>query len=111
MKGFRWLVAGMMSAGLFTAVACSELGHKDKDEGDEVKVSIDQVPAAVRATLMKESGGAKIDSVDKEMKKGQTIYETDVKLNGKNWEIQVAEDGKLISKKLDEEEDEKGEKK
>ena len=34
-----------------------------------------------------------------------TTYETDVKSEGKNWEIRVAPDGKLISKKIDEEDE------
>ena len=75
--------------------------EKDEKEGDEVKVKIDQVPAVVRKTLDEESHNAKIDSVDKETDDGKTIYEADVKLNDKNYEIKVAEDGTLISKKLD----------
>jgi hypothetical protein len=47
--------------------------------------------------------------VDKETDDGKTVYEADVTLNGHNYEIRVAPDGTLISKKLDEE-GEKGEK-
>jgi len=43
--------------------------------------------------------------------KGDTVYETDVMQGGKNWEIRVAPDGKLISKKVDNEESEKSSKK
>src|SRR5258706_8022313 len=105
----RWTVAVLLGL----AVGCS---HHDKgeakegDEGNEVKMTLDQVPAPVRATLMREAGGATIKSVDKEESKGQVIYETDVMVNGKNWELRVDPDGKLISKKLDNEEAEKGEK-
>ena len=53
--------------------------------------------------------GAKITTVDHEMKHGTMVYEADAMMDGKNWEILVAEDGKLISKKLDEEKDEDGE--
>jgi uncharacterized membrane protein YkoI len=106
----RWTVAVLLGL----AVGCS---HHDKgegkegDEGNEVKMTLDQVPAPVRATLMREAGGATIKTVDKEESKGKVIYETDVMVNGKNWELKVDADGKLISKKLDEEEGEKGEKK
>ncbi len=100
--------------------ACSQLSRngdekEGKEEENSVEITLDQVPAAARATLEKEAAGAKIDKVDKEMEKGKTIYEVDVPISGKNHEIKVAEDGKLISKKLDEEgeekeDDEKGEK-
>ena len=48
-------------------------------------------------------GEQSYDVVDKETKNGKTIYEVDAKIDGKNYEIRVAEDGVLISKALDEE--------
>jgi hypothetical protein len=81
---------------------------QQNDEGAEVKVTIDQVPAAVKDTFQKEAGKGTITGIDKETKHGKTLYEADVMIEGKNWEIVVGEDGKLISKKLDEEKDEQG---
>jgi hypothetical protein len=108
-----WIVA-LFIAALSILPSCTAMAAKDKEkegeEKDEVKVKIDQVPAAVKKTLDKESDNAKIDEVDKETDDGKTIYEADVKMNGHNYEIKVAEDGTLISKKLDEGEGEKGEK-
>ena len=91
--------------------ACTVLAKEDeKEEKDEVKVKIDQCPAAVQKTIAEESHGAKVDTVDKETDDGKTIYEADAMINGKNYEIKVMEDGTLLSKKLDMEEGEKGEK-
>ncbi len=92
---------------------------KEKEEANEQKVKFAQVPAAAQKTLTEEAKGAKIDEVDKETDDGKTVYEVDVLINNKNYEIKVAEDGTLISKKLDveegkgekEEKDEKAEKK
>jgi hypothetical protein len=81
---------------------------KDKEEGNEQKMAFNQAPQSVQQTLTKEADGNKIDQVDKETDDGKTIYEADVTINGKNYEIKVAEDGTLISKKLDME-DEKDE--
>jgi uncharacterized membrane protein YkoI len=81
--------------------------EKEGAEGKEMKVTLDQVPAAAKATLVKEANGNPIPSVDREEMKGKTVYEADVKMNGTNWEIVVAEDGKLISKKVDSEASEK----
>lgn len=83
--------------------------HAEEEQG-EVKTPFDQVPANVRDTLTQQANGAKIDSVDKETDNGKLVYEADVILNGKNWEIKVGEDGKVVSKKLDTEEDENPEK-
>jgi hypothetical protein len=112
----RWGITAIVAAAFAFAVGCNHM-HKSKekdeeDEGDEVKMTMDQVPPAVRATLMQQAGGAMIKSVDQEHpKSGKIVYETDVMQNGKNWEIRVAEDGTLISKKIDNEEAEKSNKK
>ena len=99
---------------LTTAMSCAAQGkekeEKEEKEGDETKVQFSQVPQAVQTTLKEESHGATIATVDKETDEGKTIYEADVDIKGKNYEIKVAEDGTLISKKLDDESKEKGEK-
>jgi hypothetical protein len=70
----------------------------------------------VQRALQEQARGAKIDTVDKETTRdGKTVYEADARIDGKNWEIVVDESGKVVSKKLDEEDDkdekhEKGEK-
>jgi len=97
---------------LMLACGCqSASNHPAKEaeeaEGPEVKMKLDQVPPAVRDTLTREAAGATIGDVDKEQKHDKTVYETDVMLGGKNYELKVAEDGSLISKKLDNEEGEK----
>ena len=90
------------------AMMAKETEKDEKDEKNEVKVKIDQVPQAVRATLTDEAKGAKLpDEVDKETDEGKTIYEADVMIKDKNYEIKVAEDGTLISKKLDQEDEKK----
>jgi uncharacterized membrane protein YkoI len=77
----------------------------EDDEDDEVEVKLSDCPAAVQKTLKREANGADIEVVDKETKDGRTIYEVDVTIDGKNYEIRVAEDGILISKALDEEDE------
>ena len=56
---------------------------------------------------MKEgSHGAKIETVEKEKEKGKWVFEAeDVMIKGKPYEIEVAEDGTLICKKLQSEDD------
>jgi hypothetical protein len=114
----KHFLTSLSVAFLVIAPACTamgeagEKGEKEENEAAEVKVTLDQVPAAAQATLKEEAKGAAITEVDKESEDGQTIYEVDVPIKGKNYEIKVAEDGTLISKKLDEDKegDEKGDK-
>ena len=77
----------------------------DGKESEEVEMKLADCPAAVQKTFKREANEADIDVVDKETKDGKVIYEVDVKIDGKNYEIRVAEDGILISKALDEEDE------
>ena len=82
--------------------------EKVLDETEEIQVleiDLSDCPAAVQKTLKREANGGEIKAVDKETKDGKAIYEIDVKIDGKNYEIRIGEDGILISKALDEEEE------
>ena len=104
----RWLLILISSLAVAGCANMHSSSSKDQDEEkDEVQVKFDDCPALVKATLEKETSNATIETVDKEMKDGKAIYEADATLNGQNWEIKVAEDGTLLSKKVDNEEDEK----
>src|SRR5262249_22790179 len=80
-----------------------------KKEGAEAKVKLADCPKAVQDTMTKEAQGAQIGVIDQEQENGNVTYETDVVINGRNYEIKVAADGTLIGKKLDEDKDEKKE--
>ena len=90
-------------------VGCTHMGERHggaDNEQNEVKLPFAQLPPAVQDTLKREAMGAAVKEADKEMEAGKTIYEADVMIDGQNYEIKVAEDGKLISKAVDNEADE-----
>ena len=87
--------------GILLEKSLEEEDDHDGQEGEEVEVKLADCPEAVQATLKREANGEDIEVVDKETKDGKAIYEVDVKIDGKNYEIRVAEDGILISKSLD----------
>jgi hypothetical protein len=72
--------------------------------GDEttIEVKLSDCPAAVQKTLKRESRGSDIETVDKVATDEKTIYVTYGEIEGKPYEIIVAEDGVLISKVLQE---------
>jgi ABC-type thiamine transport system substrate-binding protein len=114
-SSWRLLAIAIVGIG-FGPAACMQGRHSgaksemEEQEGPEVKVAFDKTPPAVQETLTKESGGAAIKEVDQESHNGRTVYEADAMIGGTNYEIVVAADGKLVSKKIDDESAEKGEK-
>jgi hypothetical protein len=74
--------------------ASSGKGHEDK----EIPVAMSDVPAAVRATLDRESAGGRVTEVEKEIKNGKTVYSADLMVSGTAWDITIAEDGSVVSK-------------
>lgn len=73
---------------------------------DEEEVTLDQVPAAVKATILKEAAGAEIKEVERETKDGKTIYEAEFLLDGAEIELEIAPDGTLLAREAEDEEDE-----
>jgi uncharacterized membrane protein YkoI len=104
----RWLTVVFVGLGL---MGCASMEHhgEDKDNDDnEVKITLDQAPAPVQATLQAQTSGGRITDLDKETDDGKTIYEADATIGDKAYEIKVAEDGTLLKKKIDDDKDEKG---
>jgi hypothetical protein len=101
---FRISVAGLalMTLGCATASAAS----KESDEGNETTIAYKDAPKAVRRTLWRESEGFVITSIDIEQHDGKMVYEADVTIDDTNYEILVNKKGLLLSKAIDNEEDE-----
>jgi uncharacterized membrane protein YkoI len=76
----------------------------DEDE-DEEEVSLDEVPEAVKATILREAAGAEIKELERETEDGQTVYEAEAIIDGQEVEIKVAADGTLLSKEVEDEDD------
>ncbi len=79
--------------------------HKDEGEhennGGNEQLSLEQVPEPVKATILKQSQGGKIEEIELENENGKTIYEAEIIIDGKEYELKISPDGKLLSKELD----------
>lgn len=64
-------------------------------------LTVDQLPAAVRTTIDQTSPGAKFGEIEKKRDGDRTVYDVDVTVDGKQFELRIAEDGRLIWKKPD----------
>lgn len=83
----------------------------DDDDGDddddemETRVSLKDLPKAVRKTLKREARGGEIEEIMKETEDGEVVYEAEVEYGEKEYEVEIAADGTLLSKVLEEDED------
>ncbi|MHC4103670.1 MAG: PepSY domain-containing protein [Planctomycetota bacterium] len=75
----------------------------DENEQEEI-VTLEQLPPVVRKTLHRESTGGTIGEIEKETKHGRVIYEAEVMLDGREYEVKIAANGILIKKELEEQE-------
>ncbi len=82
---FTLIGTGLLAAGAATGLAW-----------DEEEVSLDQVPAKVRATLLKLAGDAKITEVERETHHGITTYEAEWEVNGLETEVELTASGEVI---------------
>ena len=63
------------------------------------------LPKPVLKTLKREARGGEIEEIEKETEGEKVVYEAEVEFGEKEYEIEIAEDGKLLSKVLEEDED------
>ncbi len=82
--------------------------NDDDDDEDEELVSIDNVPEAVKATILAEAGTGTIEEIEFGDEDGQSIYEADVIIDGQEIEIKVAPDGTLLSKEVEDNNEDEG---
>ena len=103
MKSSRWLMA-LTLVGVCGFLSVSALAEGKKTEKG---VTIDQVPAAVKATILKEAGDNKIDEIEEVSIDGEVAYyEAEWDSGGKEIEIKVAPNGKLLSREVEDDDDE-----
>jgi hypothetical protein len=63
------------------------------------EVTIDQIPAPVKATVHRESAGGVVQQVQKETKQGKIKYDIDIAKGGQKIGLKVAEDGSILERK------------
>jgi uncharacterized membrane protein YkoI len=77
---------------------------ENKGDDDEEKVSLNDLPGVVKAAILEHAKGGEIKKIERENENGQTIYEAEVVTGGKELELKVAADGKLLSVKAEDKE-------
>jgi len=67
----------------------------------EEKVTLDELPAAVRATVEEETAGGEIKKLEKETEGGKTFYEVKFKKDGKKHEVEINPDGSVLKRETE----------
>jgi len=91
----RWVLLGLVTVGLLSGLTAGVWAGGDEREE---KVTIDQVPAAAKAAILRETQGAQIKEIEQETEHGVTVYEAEAVRNGKEFEIEVTADGVLLER-------------
>ncbi|NVB80707.1 MAG: hypothetical protein HOV81_20090 [Kofleriaceae bacterium] len=80
-------------------VATTAYGQEKNEESHQHQlVKMEELPAAVKATVEREAQGKQIEKIKKETEHGVTKYEVDMISNGKEHEIEISESGKVIER-------------
>ena len=87
----------ILLAGLALVVAGCNTSHRERDE-DAIEVTLDQVPPAVKETISRESGGAPVGKIAREDENGKAVYEAMITKNGKTFEVEIDETGKVLER-------------
>jgi len=100
----HWKLVGIMVmvvAGL--ALCIGAVANKQVAEQAKT-LSVDQVPAAVKATILAQGGT--IEEIEMKTEDGQTVYEAEVVIDGQEKDVKVAADGTVLSQKVDDDDEE-----
>ena len=62
----------------------------------ENPVSMDGLPPAVRKTVQERSKGASIRGLSQEIEDGNTFYEAELKINGRNQDVLIDPNGSVV---------------
>src|SRR5262249_22664091 len=90
---WSWLVV----ATALVLGACSDIsGDERRGEGADEKLSIDQLPAAVKAAVEREAAGGRLIDLSQDTKLGHTSYECKFEKGGHESKIPIPSDATKI---------------
>jgi hypothetical protein len=84
---------------LATSTALLIAGSARTEEGRETSsrdVSLDEIPDAARRTVLEQAGEHRIRELEEKVVDGKTVYEAELRIDGKEVEVVVAPDGRVV---------------
>lgn len=92
----RFTIGSMMCCTIWGSVASAAEHH----------ILSDKLPPAVKSTLQQISQGQSVQEIELEQKDGSDVYSIELNKNGKEREIKIASDGKLLGEETEDDDDE-----
>ena len=83
-------------------VMASDNEQDQDDQGTEVQVSMDQLPAAVRAVYEKFAAAGEVDDIYMEVEDGNTAFSAAVEIGASEFELKVSPDGQILEVEYEE---------
>jgi len=97
----HWKLIGLLVvAALSVIILTTSLSPALAQEGEK-KVDIDQVPAEVKAAILKEVGDGKLVDIGEFTEGEKKLYEIEMVVDGKEFDVLFSSDGKVIRKTLE----------
>ena len=91
------LCSSLVIATALVAGACSDIGGDERrGEGAGEKVSIDKLPAPVKAAVERETAGGQLIDISRDTKRGQTSFEVKISKDGQESKVRIASDGTRV---------------
>jgi uncharacterized membrane protein YkoI len=87
-------IIAAISIAVIAGLACPAL--LSAEEENEQPVTMSDLPAAVQTTIKDKAGSNKIEKIEKKTEEGKTVYEAVVDKKGKEWSIEVDQNGKFL---------------
>lgn len=97
MNVVKWIVAGALV--IPVSVTSAYADQKNSENRIEHKITMAQLPAAVKLTVQRESRGKTLEWMESVEKNGKTVYEMELVSNGKGQVIEVSDAGKVIDRR------------
>src|SRR6266404_9940059 len=98
-----------ISIAVIAGLACPVVFSTEEENEQTVKMS--DLSSAVQTTIKDKAGSNQIIKIEKKTEEGKTVYEAVVNKSGKEWSIEVSEQGKFLKEYQEsKEKEEKGEK-
>jgi hypothetical protein len=77
-------------------VGCSLFSERE-ERGEHHTVTLSDLPAAVRATVDRQTAGGTIKKIDRESKEGSVVYGVEATVGSKDVEYRVDDSGKVLT--------------
>ncbi|MBX3184619.1 MAG: PepSY domain-containing protein [Polyangiaceae bacterium] len=84
---------GVLVGGILLATSAGVLAGED--------LRFDELPAPVQETVKREVRDGRITDIERETRRGRVVYEVEFIQDNREFEIDVAEDGRLLKRQED----------